>query len=71
MSNKIISSGRTIDSVAYDLALVIASRDPSVSTPEALLAKITELLPECIKLVSAKASEEKPPPSGKKIKARI
>ncbi|VXC86995.1 conserved hypothetical protein [Enterobacterales bacterium 8AC] len=71
MSSKIVSNGRLVDSVAYDIALAIASKDAGVSTPEALLAKISELLPECTRLVSAKDAEESPPVGGVNVKFRI
>lgn len=61
MSKKLISDERTIQSVAYDLALAIATKDPTTTTPELLLAKIEALLPECSTLVAAKFSEENPP----------
>ncbi len=62
MSNKIIfSGGRTIDSVAWDLALNLAARDTSIKTPEELLEKIAELLPECVQVAETRKSVENPP----------
>ena len=49
MKFKLISGNRTIDSVAYDLALSIASKETSTTTPALVLAKVMELMPECIK----------------------
>ncbi|AKZ85330.1 Uncharacterised protein [Enterobacter hormaechei] len=65
MKFKLISGNRTIDSVAYDLALSIASKETSTTTPALVLAKVMELMPECIKLVSEKASEESKLKTGK------
>lgn len=65
MEFKLISGNRTIDSVAYDLALSIASKETSITTPALMLARVMELMPECIKLVSEKASEESKPRTGK------
>lgn len=52
MSDNLFNSGRTVDSVAYDLALALASKDPSINTPDALLEKVESLLPECVAIVS-------------------
>ncbi|WOR57248.1 hypothetical protein [Citrobacter freundii] len=65
MKFKLISGNRTIDSVAYDLALSIASKETSTTTPALVLAKVMERMPECIKLVSEKASEESKLKTGK------
>lgn len=58
MSGKLFSSGRTVDSVAYDLALALASRDKSISTPEELLKRIESLLPESLVAVQSREPEQ-------------
>lgn len=57
MSDNLFNSGRTVDSVAYDLALALASKDSSINTPDALLEKVESLLPECVAIVSLRKSK--------------
>lgn len=65
MEFKLISGDRTIDSIAYDLAFSIASQDASTTTPALMLARVMELMPDCVRLVSEKAAEESKPKIGK------
>lgn len=61
MSFNVFREGRTKESVAYDLALTLAAKDRSITTPEALIQRIADLLPECRKVTDEKRSEEEPP----------
>lgn len=64
MSANIFNSDRTIDSVAYDIALLLASRDKSLLTPVDVIQKIESLLPECIEVAEKQRSKENPVPVG-------
>lgn len=55
---------KSINAVAYDMALALASKEPGILTPEQLLTRIDELFPECLKLTSAKYASEKKPSTG-------
>lgn len=57
----IFNKERTADSVAWDLALVIASKDSSLTTPEDILNRIIEVYPSCLKVAEARRSHENPP----------
>jgi len=52
MAEKVFSSGRTTDKVAYDLALALASKDPEASSTanvaRALASKILSVLSRSI-----------------------
>jgi hypothetical protein len=61
MAFNVFREGRTKESVAYDLALTLAAKDSSITTPEALIQRIADLLPECRKATDEKRSEEEPP----------
>ncbi|MDE9429066.1 hypothetical protein [Xenorhabdus bovienii] len=50
MSDKVIADV-TVDKIAYDMAMVLAAKDATVTTPEQLIAKIWELIPDCKKAV--------------------
>jgi hypothetical protein len=43
----VFAGKRTEESVAYDLALALAVKDPSANTPQALIERIADLLPAC------------------------
>lgn len=58
----IFNNERTTDSVAWDLALVIASKDSSLTAPEDVLRKIIEIYPSCREAAKARWSHENPPP---------
>lgn len=62
MSQKIFSAGRTIESVAYDMALALAAKDPSITTPEALIQRIADFLPACRDAAKEKYKTEAPEP---------
>lgn len=58
MSIKIFNSSRTVDSIAWDLALTLSAKDQEASTPDALLQKITSLLPSCHESANKLFNEE-------------
>lgn len=58
MSKNVFAGKRTVESVAYDMALALATRDPNVVTPNGLLQRIDDLLPECRALATAKWKQE-------------
>ncbi|PPS58846.1 hypothetical protein [Pantoea eucrina] len=64
MAANIFKGDRKKESVAYDLALALAAKDPAANTPGALIDRIAELLPECREVVDKKYSDEIPPPAG-------
>nr|WP_237764899.1 hypothetical protein [Enterobacter hormaechei] len=57
----VFQEGRTVESVAYDLALTLAAKDPSVTSPDSLLKRISDLLPECREVTKKLYSAEQPP----------
>lgn len=61
MESSIFTGGRTQESVAYDLALAIAAKDPEISTPEALIQRIAEILPACRSAAEKRWEKENPP----------
>lgn len=68
MSEKIFSHGRTIHSVAYDLALTLATKDEDTNTPYDLLRRIAHYLPVCIEAAEEfKESESGPPVTDIKV----
>lgn len=58
MTNNLFVDNRTVESIAWDLALTLASKDPLATTPEALLQKIELLLPECLSIVGRRKPEQ-------------
>lgn len=62
MSEKIFTAGRTVDSVAYDLALVMATKNESANSAHALLTSIKSYLPECKNVAEKFYQDETPPP---------
>ena len=58
MTKNVFAGKRTVESVAYDMALALASRDPMVVTPNGLLQRIEALLPECRNLATSKLKQE-------------
>ncbi len=65
MTQKVISAGRTIESVAYDLALALATKEPEINSPYVLVKRIADLMPECVKATKQQYSDENPiPPAG-------
>lgn len=60
MSQKIFSSGRTVDSVAYDIALALATKDPSLNTAKEMLARIESVMPACIDEACEQYKKEHP-----------
>lgn len=68
MSMNVFAGKRTDESVAYDLALALAAKDPSTNTPEALIARIADLLPACREAAKEKYKAESPTPFGIAIK---
>lgn len=65
MALNVFADNRTEESVAYDLALILAAKDPDLTTPESIIQRISELLPSCRNVAKARLSAENPPPSGK------
>ena len=68
MSMNVFAGKRTEESVAYDLALALAVKDPSANTPEALIERIADLLPACGEAAKDKYKAEAPTPFGIAIK---
>jgi len=68
MAFNVFSGGRTEESVAYDLALTLASKDPAIITPEELIQRIADLLPVCRDAANKKYKDEAPKPFGMAIK---
>lgn len=64
MSANVFSGGRNKESVAYDMALALAAKDPAITNPEALIQRIADILPLCREVAESKYSEEIPPPVG-------
>lgn len=60
MSQKIFSSGRTVDSVAYDIALALASKDHSINTAKEMIARIESVMPACIDEAREQYNKEHP-----------
>ncbi|KAB8312965.1 hypothetical protein EH228_04620 [Erwinia endophytica] len=65
MSANVFAGDRNIESVAYDLALALASGDQSIITPEKLIQRIADILPSCREVAKKKFNEENPEPKGK------
>ncbi|MEQ9970128.1 hypothetical protein ABRP72_13200 [Pectobacterium carotovorum] len=63
MPNRLFSGNRNVESVAYDVALLLASRDQALATPEQVMNKIKELLPDCLEAAKTIQDDETPPPA--------
>ncbi|EMG7888340.1 hypothetical protein V5L74_002078 [Enterobacter hormaechei] len=48
MSEKLFKGGRKPESVAYDMALAMASRDPDTLSAYDLLRRIKQYYPDCL-----------------------
>ncbi|EOE2717234.1 hypothetical protein ACKDBV_004143 [Klebsiella oxytoca] len=64
MKANVFKGDRTKESVAYDLALALAAKDPAITTPEALLQRIADILPVCREAADKKYADEIPPSRG-------
>ncbi|WP_418396194.1 hypothetical protein [Yersinia sp. LJYL362] len=60
MTQKVISAGRTIESVAYDMALALASRDDEILTAEQMIQRIESLMPACFEAAKKQDKKEYP-----------
>ncbi|EBP0013210.1 hypothetical protein HX37_20975 [Salmonella enterica] len=60
MTFNVFAANRTEESVAYDMALAIASKEPDVTTPESLIERIADLLPACREAAIEKYKSEDP-----------
>lgn len=68
MAMNVFAGNRTEESVAYDLALILAAKSPKITTPEALIQYLADVLPVCRDAAAKKYEFEKPellPPSAK------
>lgn len=65
MEFNVFAANRTEESVAYDLALTLAAKDPAISTPGALIQRIADLLPACRDAAKKKYETEAPKPPKK------
>ncbi|MBI0677226.1 hypothetical protein HCH73_09320 [Citrobacter koseri] len=64
MEINVFRGDRTKESVAYDLALALAAKDPDITTPSALIQRIADILPLCREAADKRYAEEIPPPAG-------
>lgn len=65
MKINVFKGDRTEESVAYDLALTLAAKDPEITTPKALIQRIADLLPACRDAAKEKYKTEAPKPPKK------
>lgn len=68
MAMNVFSGDRTQESVAYDLALALAAKDPAITTPEALIQRVADLLPVCREVTNERYKGEAPRPFGIALK---
>ncbi|EAA4082223.1 hypothetical protein DO628_09765 [Salmonella enterica subsp. salamae] len=68
MAFNVFAGGRKKESVAYDLAVNLAAKDPAITTPESFIQRVADLLPACREAVSKKYKDESPTPFGIAIK---
>ncbi|HFJ3402236.1 TPA: hypothetical protein ACGUJL_004608 [Salmonella enterica] len=68
MAFNVFSGGRSKESVAYDLAITLAAKDPAITTPESFIQRVADLLPACREAASKKYKDEEPTPFGIAIK---
>jgi len=64
MSANVFKGDRTKESVAYDMALALAAKDPEITTPAALIQRIADILPVCRDAADKKYGDEIPPSRG-------
>lgn len=64
MTANVFKGDRTKESVAYDMALSLAAKDPTITTPESLIQRIADILPACRDAADKKYSDEIPPSRG-------
>ncbi|HCD6065357.1 TPA: hypothetical protein NDT40_002806 [Klebsiella oxytoca] len=64
MEINVFKGDRTKESVAYDLALALAAKDPEITTPERLIQRIADILPLCREAAEKKYKDEVPAPFG-------
>lgn len=64
MSFNVFKGDRNQESVAYDLALALAAKDPEIKTPEKLLQRVADILPLCREAAEKKYRDEAPKPFG-------
>ncbi|AVY99324.1 hypothetical protein DAI21_17535 [Lelliottia sp. WB101] len=62
MAFNVFQDKRNQESVAYDLALALAAKDPAITSPEALIKRVSELLPDCRSAAEAQYNSERPEP---------
>lgn len=62
MAFNVFQDKRNQESVAYDLALALAVKDPAITSPEALIKRVSELLPDCRSAAEAQYNSERPEP---------
>ncbi|MEX9217120.1 hypothetical protein AB7W40_23160 [Providencia rettgeri] len=62
MAFNVFTGGRDLESVAYDLALALATKESSVKSPHDMIQKVAELLPDCRKVANDTYKDEKPKP---------
>ncbi|CZW09904.1 hypothetical protein [Enterobacter hormaechei] len=60
MSQKIFSAGRTIESVAYDIALALAAKDDSLNTAKEIIDRVESVMPACLQEAKAQYDKEHP-----------
>lgn len=58
MSEKLFQNGRQPEQVAYDLALVLASRDADIKTAKELLKQVKIYYPECLSAAQEMREQE-------------
>lgn len=58
MFNNIITKENTVEKIAFDMALALASKDDLVKTPEQLMIKIQEFYSECINVAKEQKKKE-------------
>ncbi|MDH0357064.1 hypothetical protein [Morganella sp. GD04133] len=62
MTFNVFKGGRDAESVAYDLALALASKDPGVKSPQDMIKMVAELLPACRDVAEKTRKDETPKP---------
>ncbi|ELY6216435.1 hypothetical protein ACI0ZV_001425 [Cronobacter sakazakii] len=65
MAKRFFNARRKPEDVAYDLALVLASKEEGANTPYELLRKMIRLYPECLEVAKEVEDSEKPDSIGK------
>lgn len=62
MAFNVFKDDRGNESVAYDLALALATKDPDVKSPQDMILMIAELLPACREVADKLQKDEQPEP---------